>query len=43
MLNKIFNKRVHYEDFKLMNETTSMKLKQRIKQITNGQEITLKI
>ncbi len=43
MTNKMFNKNVPYKDFELMIEATSMKLNQRIKQITNGQEVNLKI
>ncbi len=43
MVNKRFNKSIPYKDFELMNEATSMKLNQGIKQLTNGQEVTLKI
>ncbi len=43
MVNKTFNKSAPYEDFELMNEATSMKSNQRMKPITNGQEVTLKI
>jgi hypothetical protein len=43
ILNRTFNKSVPYEDFELMNEATVYEANQRIKQITNGQEVTLMI
>jgi hypothetical protein len=43
MMNKTFNTSIPYKDFEIMNEATSMKLNQRINQIANSQEATLKI